>query len=187
MAIAGIDYSLTSPAVCIHDGEEWSIDNCTFHFFIRKKEVSSPQFVGYEYPEWNSDQQRYENLSAWTLDAMFNSGSMTAFIEGYAFGAVGRVFNIAENGGYLKQRMWLCGIEFEVFAPTTIKKFATGKGNASKIDMYESFITETGVDIFEKLDIIGSKNWNPVSDIIDAYYIAKHGFFEMRKMNDTNL
>lgn len=53
--------------------------------------------------------------------------------------------------------------------------------------MYESFIAETGVDIRARLDIISTKNWNPISDIIDAYYIAKYGFFEEQTDNDTNL
>lgn len=186
MIVAGVDYSLTSPAVCVHDGSEWNYDNCTFYYFKKKKEKDTKKFVGFEYPEWTCDQHRYENLSAWTLDVAFHHSVEKCFIEGYAFGAVGRVFNIAENGGYLKQRMWLCGIDFDVVAPTVIKKFATGKGNASKEGMYESFIDETGVDIRVELDIINN-SWNPVSDIIDAYYIAKYGFFNEVKTDDSNI
>ena len=29
MRVAGVDYSLSSPAICVHEGEEWSYDNCT--------------------------------------------------------------------------------------------------------------------------------------------------------------
>ena len=60
-------------------------------------------------------------------------------------------------------------------APTTIKKFATGKGNANKEKLYDAFVEETGIDIRKTLDI-SNKSWNPVSDIVDAYYIAKYGF-----------
>ena len=187
MVIAGVDYSLTSPAICVHHGAEWKYENCQFHFFRKKKQTDGGEFVGYDYPEWVNDQDRYEKLSAWSLDVMFFNDVSKAYIEGYAFGAVGRVFNIAENGGYLKQRLWLCGIPFEVPAPTVIKKFGSGKGNASKELMYESFIAETGVDIRARLDIMSPKNWNPISDIIDAYYIAKFGFFEEQKHNDTDL
>lgn len=186
MNIAGVDYSLTSPAVCVHSGDTWNYDNCSFHFFRKKNIVSKHPFIGYEYPEWDCDQQRYENLSAWTLDIIFVNGVTKAVVEGYAFGAVGRVFNIAENGGYLKQRLWLCGIEQEVVAPTVVKKFATGKGNASKELMYDAFVEETGVNVFASLDIPDSKNWNPVSDIVDAYYIAKLGFYN-GKENDSNI
>jgi len=184
--IAGVDYSLTSPAVCVHSGDTWSYDNCSFHFFRKKNIVSKYPFVGYEYPEWNCDQQRYENLSTWVLDIIFVNGVTKAVIEGYAFGAVGRVFNIAENGGYLKQRLWLCGIEQDTVPPTVIKKFATDKGNASKELMYEAFVEETGVNVFASLDTPDSKNWNPVSDIVDAYYIAKFGFIN-GKENDSNI
>jgi Holliday junction resolvasome RuvABC endonuclease subunit len=56
--------------------------------------------------------------------------------------------------------------------PTQIKKFATGKGNANKELMQDSFVKETGVDM-KKLLTMTEKQWNPSSDIIDAYYIAK--------------
>jgi len=50
--------------------------------------------------------------------------------------------------------------------------------------MLESFNEETGVDIRAKLDII--KGYNPISDIVDSYYIAKFGFFN-GKENDSNI
>jgi hypothetical protein len=73
-------------------------------------------------------------------------------------------------------------MEQSVVPPTVIKKFGTGKGNASKELMYESFFSDLGVDIREKIGIISVKQWNPISDIVDAYYIANYGF-EMEKDN----
>ena len=101
------------------------------------------------------------------------------FIEGYAYGAVGRVFQIAENTGLLKYKLWKDGIPFSVFAPSEIKKHATGKGNSNKERLYECFLAETNVDIRKTLDIMNNKVWNPVSDIVDAYYITKLGFNKM--------
>jgi len=59
-----------------------------------------------------------------------------------------------------------------------IKKYATDKGNANKELMVEAFERETKVDIREKCGII-NKQWNPISDIVDSYYIAKFGFKEI--------
>jgi Holliday junction resolvasome RuvABC endonuclease subunit len=97
-------------------------------------------------------------------------------IEGYAMGAKGLVFNIAENTGCLKQMLWVDGIKFITPAPTTVKKFATGKGNSNKEKMEEAFVAETGVDV--RVPINQTKGSNPSSDIIDSYYMAKFGFFQ---------
>jgi len=97
------------------------------------------------------------------------------FVEGYSFGSVGRVFQIAENTGVLKYRIaHQQEIPLQTFAPTEIKKFATGKGNANKEAMGDAFIFDTGVDILAQCDIIPKSN--AINDIVDAYYIAKLGF-----------
>jgi Holliday junction resolvasome RuvABC endonuclease subunit len=178
MRIAGIDYSLTSPSICIHEGDAWDVKNCKFFYLSPKKKwvIRSGQFFGTEYEVFDSDTHRYNNLSKWSLDIISSHNVSSCFIEGYAFGAVGRVFQIAENTGLLKYKLWDKGLPFGVFAPSEIKKHATGKGNANKERMYECFLEETGVDIRKTLDIMNNKVWNPISDIVDAYYITKLGF-----------
>lgn len=89
-------------------------------------------------------------------------------------GSTGRVFNIAENAGLLKHYLWKSDMYYNVVPPTVIKKFATGKGNANKEKIQESFIEETGINIKEMLNMT-DKQWNPSSDIIDSYYICKYG------------
>lgn len=178
MIVCGIDYSLTSPAITVHKGETWSVDNCRFYYMTTKKKnlVDTDRFFGTIYPKFESDTQRYDNLSRWSADIVSPANSV--YIEGYAFGAVGRVFQIAENTGLLKYSIWKQGIPFDVFAPTEIKKYATGKGSAPKDKLYEAFVAETGVDIRQELGIMNVNDWNPVSDIVDSYYIAKLGFMK---------
>ena len=57
--------------------------------------------------------------------------------------------------------------------PTTVKKYATGKGNSDKNAMHRSFRLETGVDLKEEITPRKAKVGNPVSDIVDSYYICK--------------
>ena len=57
-----------------------------------------------------------------------------------------------------------------------LKGGSTGKGNANKELMYETFLTETNVDLQSKLSSKSTKIINPVSDIVDSYYICKTGF-----------
>ena len=66
-------------------------------------------------------------------------------LEGYAYGAQGRIFHIAENTGVLKYKIYQQSIPLTIFTPSEIKKFATGKGNADKEKMYDSFISETNI------------------------------------------
>lgn len=176
MVIAGIDYSLTSPAICVHEGDDWSYNNCKFFYFVKNEKhvKQTNQYHGILYPEYETDIQRFHNLSKWSLEILVEHNVDVVYLEGYAFGAVGRVFQIAENAGILKYILWSCDIDIITVPPTVIKKFATGKGNANKEMMYDSFLNELKVDIREEVGII-NKQWNPVSDIIDSYYIAKFG------------
>jgi len=183
MRISGIDYSLTSPAVCVHDGDEWSVDNCNFYYYdIKKRVVSYPNenLHPHLYPIWTVQEQRMDLLSRWSLDVVFRSDHIG--LEGYSFGSKGRaVFNIAENGGILKHKLYKARYPVTEFAPTAVKKFATGKGNSGKDIMEESFKEETGKDIRTILEL-SEKSFNPISDIIDAYYVCKMTFWNVNNM-----
>jgi Holliday junction resolvasome RuvABC endonuclease subunit len=183
MIVCGVDYSLTSPAITVHNGDEWSVNNCKFYYIVGKESlvVTDETFTGYVYQKYESDPHRYDNIAEWSMNIMFKNKVEKMFIEGYAFGAVGRVFQIAENAGLLKYKTWKAGIPYSIFAPSEIKKHATGKGNSNKEKMYEAFLAETSVDIREKLNIIKPTQWNPLSDIVDSYYIAKLGFMKERE------
>ena len=172
MVICGIDYSLTSPAICVHEGDEWRYENCTF-YYLKKKPGWSKQYRGKSYPDWKSDQQRYQKLTEWVLKIVQDHGVTHAFIEDYAFAAKGLVFNIAENTGLMKYGLYASNIPFHTYAPMAIKKFATGKGNAAKSDMIEAFKNETGVSIYEAIGVKDT-NGSPSSDIVDSYWIAKY-------------
>ena len=181
MIIAGIDYSMTSPAVCIHKGADWSIDNCTFFYFTSKAKfiLESKQIHGTIYPDYTSQQERFNNLSNWTIEKLKEHSVEYVGIEGYSYGSSSsRLFEIGENTGLLKHKMWFNSIPFEVFAPSAIKKFGCRKGNANKELMWDAFIAETELNIFNLLGQEVGKYWNPVSDMVDAYYICKlrHSF-----------
>ncbi len=84
--------------------------------------------------------------------------------ENYAYAATGRVFNIGENTGILKYKLFQNHMMFDTVVPGTVKKFATGKGNAKKDQMRDAFVEDTGIELGK------IKQW---SDIADSYWIAK--------------
>ena len=119
---------------------------------------------------WYCNEERYDKISNWALECV--NDCMVA-IEGYSFGSTGRaVFNIGENGGLLKHKLWVKHIPIRLVPPQTIKKFATGKGTATKEKMYEAWLQDTELDIKE---IIQPKRklGSPTTDIVDAYFICK--------------
>ena len=178
--IVGIDYSLNSPAICIADNS-FDFNKCSFHFLTsKKKHIGNfgKNIFGYEHKEYNTPIERFTNISSWALDIIHKHKKDTAkvFIEGYSFGSKGQaVFQIAENCGILKYRLQLSpSILYDTVVPSVVKKFASGKGNADKQLMYNSFLNHTGADLLKAFDM-GKLN-NPVTDIVDSYYIAKVGY-----------
>lgn len=190
--IMGIDYSMSSPAIVIHTGDEWSPKQCQFLYVTKKKlpDPSDLRFMPRVYPSgFNSDTERFYRLAeSFVNDKAISDYEFSAgFIENYAMGASGRLATIGENTGVFKSVLYAKkNIVLEAPTPTEIKKFATGKGNAKKEDMLEAFYRERGFDperfdIHEILGIKktkkdGSVNVETVSDIIDAYFICKLGF-----------
>ncbi len=59
MKTIGIDYSMTSPSICVHYGEEWSIRNCQFYFLTDrpKLEGKTNQFNGTLHPIHSCEEQ----------------------------------------------------------------------------------------------------------------------------------
>ena len=179
--IAGIDYSLTSPALCVfeNNGSDYCFKNVTAHFRSNLKRFElfkEGNIHGENHKPFKCDMDRYDDISDWAASILHGKGVTKVFLEGYSYASTGRVFHIAENTAILKDRMWDEKVEFEVVPPTVIKKFATGKGNANKEKMYEVFCNENkGVDLREWLTPRSSNVINPVSDVVDAYFITKYG------------
>lgn len=172
--VVGIDYSMSSPAICVHRGNTWSIDNCTFHFLTsrRKCVVKSWPFFSDEHKDFFCQQERFDNISEWAVSCIPRSAEV--YMEGYSYGSTGVVFDIAENTGLLKHRLWEIAQPVIVFSPPSIKKFATGKGNANKDLMYDAFAKETKTKFDSALACkVGT---SPLSDVVDSYYVAKFGF-----------
>ena len=178
--IVGIDYSLNSPAICIA-GDDFDFDKCSFHFLTSKKKhigKFGKNIFGYEIKDYKTPIERFTNISTWVLDIIHKHKTDTAkvFIEGYSFGSKGQaVFQIAENCGILKYKLQMSpSILYDTIVPSVVKKYASGKGNADKQLMYDSFKDHTKQDLLKMFDM-GKLN-NPVTDIVDSYYIAKVGY-----------
>ena len=132
---------------------------------------------GENHSSYKSDEDRYDDIANWAMVILLRKNKVNkAFLEGYSYSSTGKVFHIAENTAVLKYLMWDEELDFEIVPPTVIKKFATGKGNANKEKMYEAFCKENpSVDLRSQLTPRSSNVISPVSDVVDAYFIAKYG------------
>jgi len=183
MKIIGIDLSLTSPAVCYFCGDEFNFEQCEFYFLTAQKKIAYPKapIYGELFSDYSSDMERYYKISQWIFDIYNRYQPEHVFIEDYSFASTGRVFNIAENCGILKFNLWKNGITYSTIPPTVVKKTATGKGNSNKYAMELAFKEQTGFNIRTHLQLSESVS-NPVSDIIDSYYVTKAGLtYEVKK------
>ena len=170
--VIGIDYSLTSPALCLNcDGD------FMFHYLTNRKKYigqMSRNILGHEHKEYKTPIQRFTQISDWVFDIISKVNISKVFIEGYSFGSKGQgIFQIAENCGILKYRLEEQNIPYTTLVPSVIKKNATGKGNADKEMMYSAFEKEMQLDLKKIFDT--TKAGNPISDIVDSYFIQKVG------------
>lgn len=175
--IVGIDYSMSSPSICVHVGTEWSFNNCKFYFLTNKKkcQLHHKQFLGSPHIDFSSQEERFDSIASWAISHIPYGAQV--YIEGYAFAAKGVVFNIAENTGVLKHKLYVRDQNtINIVAPSSVKKYATTKGNADKMMMYEHFVDETQFDISATIHC--NEGDSPMSDIVDSYFIAKYAFHQ---------
>ena len=171
--LIGIDYSITCPCLCLFDERKtFKFDNCFFYYLTNTKKYAdkiAPNITGESFQEYVQDVDRFDTISEWATNLCI--GAADVGMEGYAYGAKGRVFNLAENMGLLKYKLYKHAIPVTIIEPAKVKKCATGKGNADKQVMYETFSKETNTNL---LSVFNQKTLNnPVTDVIDSYYVLK--------------
>ena len=187
--LAGIDYSLTSPAICVwretDDNRQFNFDMCDVYYLETSQRLKRAQHEVLNlhagtYPEWETEEQRHDLLSDWAMSII---GGCQVFIEGYAFATSGKSYvrSVAENSGLLKHKMYKAKQAFTSIPPSVIKKYATGKGNANKDLMYDAFSEESNTpsDLQKTLRPKSNKLTNPTTDIVDSYWICKYGWREL--------
>lgn len=181
--IVGVDYSITSPGIAIFDTQKGLIEprKCNLYFFDTKpskyeQKISTVHPLPYP-TSYEHNIERYDILAQRVINLVQHLPVReVAFVmEDYALGAKGKVFNLAENMGILKYVLHKGGYKFTTVTPTELKQFATGKGNATKEMMAESFLREDpSLDIYRKMGLKAQYKSTFVPDLVDAYFLAKY-------------
>lgn len=173
--VIGIDYSYKCPSVCALDNSaEWFVN-------YKKDGHPYPKLPTVDFIQSSADEgiPRFIELANWVLNIVKTKMPSCIVLEDYAFGANGRLTQLSENAGTLKVKLYeqFPMIPLHIVAPSTIKKFATGKGTATKDDMWKSFIeTFPHAESWAKLcHPKATKIGSPMGDIADSYFLAKYG------------
>ena len=180
--IAGIDYSLNCPAICVYTDSRnsFAFENCDFYFCQnnasnrRKKLNEELRFkninISYQ-TEHASLTERYFSLALWGWNVIEKRKPDVVVMESYSMGSKGRIFELAEATGYMKLGIFVYHIPLILFAPSSIKKEFSGKGNADKAVMAEAFREKEGFYLHEEMKESNPKN-SPCSDLIDSFAIV---------------
>jgi len=147
MIYAGIDPSLTGTTICILSRKE-SLFGAHIHYFHRvtTKETGIQRLIEIEH-------EVKQTFKLYRPDVVC--------IEGYSFGSRGKaVFQIGELGGILRRLLHMTNRVWYEIPPTMLKKYATGKGTATK----ESVV----LHVYKKYGIECETN-----DEADAYILAR--------------
>jgi len=179
MTVVGIDYSLNSPGICVMQ----SPSDFYFVFYVnRPLKNDNPIFRPIIRKKFNNIIEKM-TFNAHVVTETIPQNALVC-IEDYAISGKGRITYLAENGGILKYVLYKKGIEYSLVGTGTVKKFATGKGNATKDQMVEAFINQTDIDLFQYFN--KKKTGGVYEDIADSYFIARYMWDQIKKSSNDD-
>lgn len=157
---------MTSPAMTVQEGSKFHSVVVTSEKKIVPFENDQFKITPVAYPLWNTPQERYWALARTFIHYIMNAEDPVFGIESYSMGSKGRVFDIAEATQMIKFTVWNhWAKEMIQFAPTSVKKTFSGKGNSGKEEMAQAFRDKFGFWVHEAIQ---SRINGSASDVVDS-------------------
>ena len=197
-SIAGCDFSLTAPAIVIETDKE-ILSKCFLRCdlpILKKLNNTEMSFVDVHNRKENVLED-VDNLTDQIIQYFIDFRVSLVNIEGYSYGSQGASYiQLIQYQSVLRHKLFKNNIEVCVVSPKSVK-CAAGKGNLTKIEMFDSFcelILGDGINyefqnycrnnkesiyLYTKrkktniTELTGIKK--PFEDIIDAFYCLKSG------------
>lgn len=175
MIIAGLDLSLTSSGlVKFYLDKNLDVSKVIYNGFTSTKSNQSDLVHYYSKKQFKNNTEK----ASWMIPIVESFIADVDYIalEGYAYGASGYVFDLAEFAGVIKYNAFNANKAIRIYPPTSVKKYFAKNGNADKISMYRAFqdyicLYKPSIkDLPEVTD--GKKGASPTSDIVDAFGIC---------------
>lgn len=182
MTIMGIDPSINCTGVCIYN----DITNTHFYYMIagkctkKMKEFKNDHVQIIEYGKNNSQSKDYTvkevdktlnvyNICTIVKDIIDHHEPDQIKMEGISYGSKGSaaLADLAGLNFAIRLSILDKNVEFDIIAPTSVKKFAVGNGGVEKDVMIASW---------KKLDRnIAKITEIKLDDLADSYFIAHYG------------
>src|SRR5690554_3426607 len=105
MTWAGIDYSMTCPAITI--GTSTDYGKCKSFFYSGSKKFEGKfgdNIYGMLHMPYETQMERFHNISEWAMSILIKFKVTDVCLEGFAMAGKGRITDIAENTGILKYK-----------------------------------------------------------------------------------
>lgn len=201
MNLVSIDFSINSPGICLYkDGKPHFISFLKPKTGTKKEQklqeemamLDDVTLIYQQEPDIKKQELtrvlRHRDISKGVCDIIEEHTDPTQpyafYFEGSSYGTsrfgTNSLIDLASASSILKSDMIdrFDVAEMEVYAPTTIKKFA-GKGNMSKLDMWEAFLcleTLNQSELFKFCQQFkgDKKIMKPLDDLVDAYYLLEY-------------
>lgn len=201
MNLVSIDFSINSPGICLYkDGKPHFISFLKPKTGTKKEQklqedmamLDDVTLIYQEEPDIKKQELtrvlRHRYISKGVCDIIEEHTDPTQpyafYFEGSSYGTsrfgTNSLIDLASASSILKSDMIdrFDVAEMEVYAPTTIKKFA-GKGNMSKLDMWEAFLcleTLNQSELFKFCQQFkgDKKIMKPIDDLVDAYFLLEY-------------
>jgi hypothetical protein len=199
--LVSIDFSINSPGICLYkDGKPHFISFLKPKTGTKKEQklqeemamLDDVTLIYQQEPDIKKQELtrvlRHRDISKGVCDIIADHTDPTQpyafYFEGSSYGTsrfgTNSLIDLASASSILKSDMIdrFDVKEMEVYAPTTIKKFA-GKGNMSKLDMWEAFLcleTLNQSELFKFCQQFkgDKKIMKPLDDLVDAYYLLEY-------------
>jgi Holliday junction resolvasome RuvABC endonuclease subunit len=112
-----------------------------FIAFSNRKTLNKNGVIYYDSTEFKNNMLRNDYVAKIIKREIEKETIEYVSIEDYAMSAKGMLFHIGEFVGNIKHTIYTePNIKLRLYDPNTIKMFATGKGNGTKLDMYNSYM-----------------------------------------------
>lgn len=157
MQVIGLDLSLSATGVARADGRLATIR-----------------------PRSEKGYARHWSIAASVLDVVLEDRADVAVIEGYGYARPHTLAALAELGGVVRTTLHRHRVPFVVIAPSALKRFAVGRGNATKEEMLEAASVLTAT--------LDPERQPSSHDEADAYWLRRAGWWRYtRNMVPTGL
>lgn len=90
--------------------------------------------------------RRLAEISRAVLDVVRSLPADLVVLEGYSYASAQVAHQLGELGGVVRLALWSYAVPFIVVQPSSLKMYATGRGNAGKEEMLAAAIRRLGYD-----------------------------------------